>query len=77
MQRACIIEQRSGYDFIGDRPKLKAWQENLMRSGLAAKSVAEGFADDFAEFYLSEETYLGAAVKQSAISNKSPTDACC
>ena len=79
LQRACIIEQRSGYDFIGDRPRLKAWQENLMRSGLAAKSVAEGFEDDFADFYLSEDTYLGAgaAVKNSAIADKSPTDACC
>ena len=30
LQRAAIIEKYSGYDFIGDRPKLKAWQQNLM-----------------------------------------------
>lgn len=79
LQRACIIEKHSGYDFIGDRPKLKAWQHSLMRSGLAAKSVADGFEDDFAAFYLSEETYLGAGatVRQSTISERSPTDACC
>ena len=79
LQRACIIERRSGYDFIGDRPRLKAWRDNLMQSGLAARSVADGFEEDFADFYLSDETFLGrgAAVKQSAISDQSPTDACC
>ena len=40
LHRACVIEQKSGHDFIGDRPRLKAWQDTLMRSGLPTKSVA-------------------------------------
>jgi glutathione S-transferase len=59
LHRADIIEQRSGYDFIGDRPKLKKWQTTLMETGLAEKSVASDFEDAFSAFYLSDETYLG------------------
>lgn len=79
LHRACIIEQRSGYDFIGNRPKLKAWQDTLMRTGLPAKSVDKDFVEAFSDFYLSDQTYLGrgAAVADSAISNSSPTDSCC
>ncbi|MBE1292502.1 MAG: glutathione S-transferase family protein [Rhodobacteraceae bacterium] len=50
LHRACIIEQRSGHDFIGDRPKLKAWQNALMLSGLPAKSVAPDFVGAFSDF---------------------------
>ena len=79
LHRACIVEQRSGYDFIGDRPKMKAWQDTLMRTGLPAKSVNEDFVEAFSDFYLSDQTYLGrgAAVADSAIGNSSPTDSCC
>ncbi|MEM8792204.1 MAG: glutathione S-transferase family protein [Pseudomonadota bacterium] len=59
LHRAEIVERRSGYDFIGDRPKVKAWQRNLMATGLAGKSVAPDFEAAFADFYLSDETYLG------------------
>lgn len=66
LQRAAIIEKHSGYDFIGNRPKLKAWQQSLMASGLAERSVADGFEDDFISFYLSDKTYLGRASAQFA-----------
>lgn len=59
LHRAHIIEQSSGYDFIGDRPKLKRWQNELMKTGLAEKSVASDFNEAFSRFYLSDETYLG------------------
>ncbi len=59
LHRAHIIEQRTGYDFIGQGPKVKAWQAALMKTGLAEKSVAPDFEDAFADFYLSESTYLG------------------
>ncbi|MGI9373020.1 MAG: glutathione S-transferase family protein [Hyphomicrobiales bacterium] len=59
LHRAHLVEQHSGYDFIGDRPKLKRRQGELMKTGLAAKSVAPDFEDAFASFYLSDETYLG------------------
>ncbi len=63
LHRARIIEERSGYDFIGDRPKLKKWQQQLMATGLAEKSVAPDFEDAFSAFYLSDETHLGRGGK--------------
>ena len=79
LHRACIIEQKSGYDFLGSRPKLKAWQDNIMQSGLPAKSVAPEFVADFAGFYLSDQTYLGrgAAAKSKAFSDSQPLEMCC
>ena len=59
LHRADIIERRSGYDFIGNRPKLKKWQKQLMRTGLAEKSVASDFERVFSAFYLSDQTFLG------------------
>jgi glutathione S-transferase len=59
LHRAEIIERRSGFDFIGDRPKLKNWQTQLMRTGLAEKSVASDFEEAFSAFYLSDQTFLG------------------
>ena len=59
LHRADIIERRSGYDFIGDRPKLKEWQRNVLETGLAERSVPDGFETDFSGFYLSSQTFLG------------------
>ncbi len=59
LHRADIIERRSGCDFIGNRPKLRNWQNQLMGTGLAEKSVASDFEDVFSAFYLSDQTYLG------------------
>lgn len=59
LHRAHLMEERSGYDFIGARPKLKAWQARLLATGLAEKSVAADFEERFAAFYLSDETLLG------------------
>jgi glutathione S-transferase len=59
LHRAEIIKRWSGYDFVGDRPKLKNWQKNLLATGIAEKSVAPDFEDAFSAFYLSEETFLG------------------
>ena len=63
LHRAAIIEAHSGYDFLGVRPKLKAWQAALLKTGLAEKSVSPDFEEAFAGFYLSEETYLGRGGK--------------
>ena len=59
LHRADIIEKNTGYDFIGQRPKLKSWQRNMMATGLAGKSVAPDFEEAFADFYLSDQPYLG------------------
>jgi len=60
LHRAAIIEQRTGYDFVADFPKVKAWQLSVMETGLAEKSVSEDFEDAFAGFYLSDKTFLGS-----------------
>ena len=56
---AAIIQQHSGYDFLAEFPKVKAWQQNVLTTGLPEKSVAEDFVEKFTNFYLSDKTYLG------------------
>ncbi len=79
LHRADIVEKHSGYDFLGDRPKLKAWQHKLLSGDLAEKSVASDFKQAFSDFYLSDETYLGRgeSVGNCHLGDASPTDSCC
>ncbi|MEM7194318.1 MAG: glutathione S-transferase family protein [Pseudomonadota bacterium] len=60
LHRADIIKRRSCYDFVGEYPRVKAWQVALLNTGLAARSVPENFEDAFSSFYLSDETFLGS-----------------
>ncbi|MYG28565.1 MAG: glutathione S-transferase family protein [Boseongicola sp. SB0677_bin_26] len=59
LHRTAIIKARSGHDFIEDFPCVKAWQKDILGTGLAARSVAGDFEERFAAFYLAESTYLG------------------
>ncbi len=59
LHRTQIIKDKSGYDFFTNLPKVKAWQENLMNTGLTHKSISEDFESKFSDFYLSESTWLG------------------
>ena len=79
LHRADIVQKHSGYDFIGKRPRLKAWQRQLLDSDLAARSVAPDFVQAFSAFYLSDETFLGCGekVKSGCSGMASPTDSCC
>lgn len=79
LHRADIIQRRSCYDLIGDRPKLKKWQNQLLGTTLAEKSVAPDFEEAFAAFYLSDQTFLGrgCAVENCSFSETCATDACC
>lgn len=79
LHRADIVERHSGYDFLGERPKLKRWQGQLMATGLAEKSVAPDFAEAFSKFYLSDETFLGRGGKDAESRNgdAGATGACC
>ena len=40
-------------------PKVQAWQNKILESGLVEKTVAEDFEEAFTGFYLSEQTFLG------------------
>jgi len=79
LDRAHIIEENTGYDFIGSRPKLKSWQKELLGTGLTSKSVAEDFEAAFKDFYLSDKTYLGRGgdVDCSSFDTACATDICC
>ena len=59
LHRAAIIEAYSGYDFLEDFPRVKGWQEAILATGLAEKSVSDDFEERFTAFYLAESTYLG------------------
>ncbi|WP_027855926.1 glutathione S-transferase family protein [Marinobacterium jannaschii] len=59
LHRAAIIEQRSCHDFLAGYPKVKAWQQTLLATGLAELSVSADFEQAFCDFYLSGETFLG------------------
>jgi len=59
LHRAQIVKEHSGYDFLADYPKTRAWQSALADTGLYAKSVAEDFEEKFSDFYLAERTFLG------------------
>ncbi|MEM1431699.1 MAG: glutathione S-transferase family protein [Pseudomonadota bacterium] len=59
LHRAEIVRAHSGYDFLADSPKVRAWQGALAQTGLYEKSVAPDFDAAFAGFYLSERTFLG------------------
>lgn len=59
LHRAQIVREHSGYDFLAAYPKARAWQATLARTGLYAKSVADDFDQEFADFYLSDRTFVG------------------
>lgn len=59
LHRADIIRRHTGFDMLDGFPQLQAWQVELMNTGLAEDSVSSDFEQTFAEFYLSEKTFLG------------------
>lgn len=59
LHRAAIVEGHCGWDLLDGLPQAKRWQEALLGTGLAERSVAEDFEERFAAFYLSGTTHLG------------------
>jgi len=59
LHRAHIIKAHSCFDMLDGFPKVQAWQQQLMETGLVEKTVAEDFEAAFTGFYLSEQTFLG------------------
>lgn len=59
LHRSELIRKHSGYDFLENYPKLKAWRGELMMTELTETSVPDDFEDIFTGFYLSDETWLG------------------
>ena len=67
LHRAHLVKAHSGFDFFCGLPKLQAWQQALLNTELAEKSVSEDFNSLFTNFYLSN-TYLaeGKDIQRSA-----------
>ena len=66
LHRASIIERESGYDFLEAFPRVKRWQQVLLATGIAEKSVACDFEERFNAFYLAEETHLGQLARNGS-----------
>ncbi|WOO39643.1 glutathione S-transferase family protein [Rubellicoccus peritrichatus] len=67
LHRASLIEKHTGYDFLENYSKLKAWQQALLTTGLIEKTVDRDFEEIFCDFYLSNETYLGRLGSRSTL----------
>ena len=63
LHRAHLIEQCTGFDFLSDFPKVKRWQQALLEVEALRRSAPEGFVEEFANFYLNENIYLGSLME--------------
>lgn len=57
LHRASIVQQKTGFDFFCQLPKVIAWQENIVNLNLIKQSVSEDFVERFSDFYLTN-TFL-------------------
>lgn len=59
LHRAHLVTEHSGYEVLRAFPKVKAWQQAVMQTGIPKKSVPEDFNSRFSDFYLGEHSWLG------------------
>ncbi|WP_170562095.1 glutathione S-transferase family protein [Ruegeria atlantica] len=59
LHRAAIVADHSGHDMLAAYPKVKAWQQALLATGIPQKTVSDDFVTRFTDFYLAERTWLG------------------
>lgn len=60
LHRASVVQQKTGFDFFCQLPKVKAWQENIVSLNVIKQSVSEDFIERFSDFYLTN-TYLAGS----------------
>ncbi|MCT4559428.1 MAG: glutathione S-transferase family protein [Pelagimonas sp.] len=79
LHRAELVRAHSGHDMLSGFPKVQAWQQAILATGLAPKTVSEAFGDKFADFYLSERTWLGrgAPEQESCAPGQTGPGCCC
>lgn len=65
LHRAALVEEHSGYDMLAPFPKVKRWQQALIKTGIAEQSVPADFEEKFANFYLAERTWLGRGANEN------------
>ncbi|WP_411991529.1 glutathione S-transferase family protein [Agarivorans sp. DSG3-1] len=74
LHRANIVKQHTGFDFLCGLPKAQAWQNNVLATGLAEKTVSDDFEALFTDFYLTN-TYLGGNEAEEKVA--CGTSSCC
>ncbi|MDO6764178.1 glutathione S-transferase family protein [Agarivorans sp. 1_MG-2023] len=74
LHRANIVKQHTGFDFLCGLPKTQAWQNNVLATGLADKTVSDDFEALFTDFYLTN-TYLGGNDAEEKVA--CGTSSCC
>ncbi|KIC18808.1 glutathione S-transferase family protein [Leisingera sp. ANG-Vp] len=72
LHRAAIVQAHSGYDMLASYPKVQAWQQALLDTGIARKSVPEDFEQKFSDFYLAERTWLGRGANLNEAPGETP-----
>ena len=77
LHRSSLVCQGSAYDFLTEFPRLLQWRYTLLGVDALQRSAPEGFVDEFHNFYLNENTYLGSQMKSRAGNCGSHSDACC
>ena len=63
LHRAYLIEQCTGFDCLDGFPAIKRWQTALLGVDALKRSAPEGFTEEFVNFYLNENTYLGGLMQ--------------
>ncbi len=74
LHRAAIVKEKTGFDYLDCYPKMQAWQQAIMGSGLVNKTVSAEFTAKFSNFYLTN-TYLASGA-QGVCSSASDTPCC-
>ncbi|ENM3744826.1 glutathione S-transferase family protein [Vibrio fluvialis] len=58
LHRASLFQRYTCFDFLESFPKVKAWQEAIMKTGLVEKSVSRDFEEAFQSVYLMNKSFL-------------------
>lgn len=75
LHRADIVKKHTGFDFLCGLPKMQAWQNALLESGVAENTTSDDFEELFSDFYLNN-TFLGTG-KSAQANEQCGTTNCC
>jgi glutathione S-transferase len=77
LYRTHLVYECTNIDFLADYSILREWRGNLLKVESLRKSAPKGFEDEFSNFYLNENTYLGGVMRSNAGGCGSADAACC
>lgn len=80
LHRSAIVAEHNGHDMLDAYPRVKAWRQAVLDTGIPKRSVSADFTQRFSDFYLSERTWLGrgAIVAEMSSDRDAPkSNSCC